>query len=301
MGRVILLIALGWLIPQGAISQTPVGTDPRFSGIPDETITQYDEAADTLLPVPPEMIQDFNQRLRDARAATAHRPAPRQTFSDMNLVSLEPGQAPPTVRLAPRVATVVTFSDITGAPWPVAGFVVGDGANFDIRHPGGVDGQQGPSHLTLAPRAEAGWSNLVVELAGQPIPLALSLQVAPQTPHYRLDIQVMELGPFASVDRGRRPKAPAAGSRELAQYIAAADLPADSREADISDVDSTRVWLRTGPTGTEMIVRTRHVLLGPDWMETLAGPSGVRVYRMPAVEALLFSVDGVTVIARVTP
>ncbi|MCY4006143.1 MAG: hypothetical protein OXE84_04845 [Rhodobacteraceae bacterium] len=273
----------------------------QFSEIPGETQWQYDSAVETLLPVPPEMINEFNRRLRESRRAAAHRPPPLRTLSSVDLVSLEPGQDPPTVRLAPRIATVVTFSDITGEPWPVAGFVVGDQANFDIRHPGGVDGQQGPSHLTMAPLAEAGWSNLVVELAGQPIPIALSLQVEPQAPHYRLDVQIMALGPNAHVDDVLPDRAPAAGSPELAQFIAAADLPDDSLEADVSDVDSTRVWLRGGPSATEMIVRTRHALLGPEWAETMSGPSGIRVYRMPVADALLFSVGGVAVIARVTP
>ena len=264
-------------------------------------LTQYEDAVDAVLPLSPRLIMDFNERVRAARGASQWRPEPDRRSTDADLVSLEPGTMSPTLRLAPGVATVVTFSDATGQPWPVASWVVGDQASFDIHHPGGVDGQQGPSHLTMAPLVEAGWSNLVVELAGQPIPVILSLAIDPAHPHYRLDLQILALGPNAAAfSPSGAGTAPRAGSPELMKYIAAVDLPDGAVETAVENVDGTRVWL-TGKDGGifGIVVRTPHSLIGPTWSEVMSGPGGIRVYRLPLVNSLLFSVGGGTVIARV--
>ncbi|MDE0254114.1 MAG: hypothetical protein OYG32_04895 [Rhodospirillaceae bacterium] len=279
-------------IGAAAAQQPPAGADSR-----------YGEAAESILPVSPALIMDFNERLRAARGAASWRPPPRSVSVDADLASLDPGATPPEVRLAPGVATVVTFSDATGGPWPVAGFVVGDASAFDIRHPGGIDGEQGPSHLTMAPLVEAGWSNLVVELAGAAIPLVLSLGIDPLAPHYRLDIQVLAEGPNARPAREAGSPPPRAGSAWLLRFVAAVDLPAGATELAVPGVGRTRAWLiggrGEGDGGEEtIVVRTEHHLLGPAWSEAMAGTGGLRVYRLPAVDALLFSVDGAATVAR---
>ena len=266
-----------------------------------DRLTQYEDAVDAILPLTPRLIMDFNERVRAARGASQWRPEPVRRSTDADLVSLEPGTMSPALRLAPGVATVVTFSDATGQPWPVVSWVVGDQASFDIHHSGGVDGQQGPSHLTLAPLVEAGWSNLVVELAGQPIPVILSLAIDPAHPHYRLDLQILALGPNAAeFSPSGVATAPRAGSPELMKFIAAVDLPDGATETAVDNVDGTRVWL-TGKDGghSGIVVRTPHSLIGPAWSEVMSGPGGIRVYRLPLVNSLLFSVGGGTVIARV--
>ena len=293
------LMTAGWM----ACAAVP-GAGQTVTAFPDadaDRLTEYEDAVDAIMPLTPWLIMDFNERVRAARGASQWRPEPERRSTDADLVSLEPGTMSPTLRLAPGVATVVTFSDATGQPWPVVSWVVGDQASFDIHHPGGVDGQQGPSHLTMAPLVEAGWSNLVVELAGQPIPVILSLVIDPVHPHYRLDLQILALGPnAASFPTASVAAAPRAGSLELMKYIAAVDLPDGAIETAVENVDGTRVWL-TGKDGghSGIVVRTPHNLIGPPWSEAMSGPGGIRVYRLPLVNSLLFSVGGGTVIARV--
>ena len=275
---------------------------PALGELSGDQVSHYRDALGNLLPVPPSLIRDFHDRqLETRKAAAGGRPAPEAVRSEADLVSLEPGGRPPVVRLAPGIATVINFSDATGQPWPVAGYVIGDRESFDVLHPGGTDGQQGPSHLTAAPLLYGGWTNLVVSLAGQGTPVVLTLMVDLQRPHYRLDVQVMELGPNAAPGRAAAPGPPMAGSRELLRFVAAVDLPGDLAEAPIN-IGGTRVWVSPSAgdgDGRTMWVRTGHPLLGPEWAETLSGPNGVRVYRLPAASMLLFSVEGRTVMARV--
>ncbi len=138
-----------------------------------------------------------------------------------------------------------------------------------------------------------------MSLAGEGTPVVLTLMVDLQRPHYRLDVQVMALGPNAVPTRAGAAGPPMAGSRQLLRFVAAVDLPDGVAEAPI-DIGGTRVWVSlSAGDGRTMWVRTGHALLGPEWVETLSGPNGVRVYRLPAASMLLFSVDGRTVMARV--
>lgn len=288
-----------------ALAGDPAGA--QVAGLPpvddpsDGQVEWYRDALGNLLPVPPSLLRDFNDRLRQHREAAADsRPAPQAIISEADIVSLEPGGMPPVVRLSPGIATVINFSDGTGQPWPVAGFVIGDREGFDVLHPAGVDGMQGPSHLAAAPLRSAGWTNLVVTLAGEATPVVLSLVIDRLKPHYRLDVQVMALGPNAAARPAPAARPPQPGSRQLLRFVAAADLPEGVQEAGIDNVLGTRVWVSpsTGD-GRTMWVRTRHALLGPEWTEVLSGPNGVRVYRLPAASMLLFSVGGRTTMARV--
>ena len=300
-GRTILAVALCLGNQQGLAQQ--VGLPPvnlPVEDLPAEQVRHYRDALGKLLPVPPNVIDDFQGRLLRNRAAAANdRPEPEAVLSEAELVTLEPGGRPPLVRLSPGIATVINFSDATGRPWPVAGYVIGDREAFDVLHPGGVDGQQGPSHLTAAPLRYAGWTNLVVSLAGESTPVVMTLIVDMVRPHYRLDVQVLELGPNADPTPVSARTPPKAGSRQLLQFVAAVDLPEAARETKIN-IGGTRVWVSPPEDGGRtMWVRTSHALLGPEWMEVLSAPNDLRVYRLPAASMLLFSVDGRAVLARV--
>ena len=294
------VVALIMLAGVQAAAQQP-GLPAPGQGQDEQVIRWYQDALGNLLPVPPEMLRDFNRQLETSReAASDARTRPQQVFSEADIVSLEPGGKAPEVRLSPGIATVINFTDATGQPWPVAGFVVGDRDSFDVLHPGGSDGAQGPSHLAASPLRNAGWTNLVVSLAGQATPVVLSLLIDRARPHYRLDVQVMALGPNAVVTAGAAVRPPTPGSRELLRFVAAADLPSEAEEITVASVPGTRVWVSPrGEAGRVMWVRTRHALLGPDWTDVLSGSNGVRVYRLPAASMLLFAVDGRTVMARV--
>ncbi len=288
-----------------ALLAPPAGA--QEAGLPLDSVTReqlelYESAVQSVLPVPPALIDDFHQHLLRVRGAAAKpRRGPPRTRGEADLVSLEPGHPIPVVRLAPGIATVITFADAAGQPWPVAGYVLGDSEGFHVMRQGGVDGQQGPSHVTAAPRREAGWTNLVVTLAGQPIPVNLALTVDPEKPHHRLDVQVMAPGPNSPPGAAALPSAPSAGSSELLRFVAAADVPDAAVETRFDAVPATRVWIDPDTAeGGRMWVRSPHALLGPDWTDVISGPGGVRVYSLsPPAGILLFSVDGVPVTARV--
>ena len=246
---------------------------------------EFDEAVGELLPVSPEEIDGFQESLHDVRSSV-HDRRELEVVSATDLVSLDPGDDPPEVALSPGIATVIVFADATGQPWPVDGYVVGDGEGYDVTQLGTAEGSPA-SHITVAPRKVAGWTNLVVHLQGEARPVILTLQVNPEKVHYRHDIQVLGQGPLARPTIGHQLiEPPRAGNRNMLAFISAVDIPTSARKLEVTGVPDTDIW----SDGETMWVRTRWVLLSPQFQEVMV-LGGIRVYRLPRIATLLFFVN----------
>lgn len=249
----------------------------------------FNDAIETLFPMTPEMLRQFNRIYDESQEAILSRPEPRAVIGS-GLVSLEPGAPPPALNVVPGIASVIGFYDATGKPWPVTQYVVGNGAAFQIIQLG-----QGSNSLTVTPLTRVGWTNIVVVLQDQPTPVVLRVHVGEDSAHYRHDIQVLAMGPFAepvmaaNVDLG-----PRAGNAILLAALTGVDMPPDARAVGIVGANASG-WI----TGGDLYVRSRTALISPSWTESMAGPDGVRVYRLAPSEVLLFSNDGQIVRASV--
>ena len=268
------------LPPLGSVEETTI-----------DNIQEYNRHLQETMPLTPEMIMNWRRQQAAINEAAHGQIRPVVTRNDADIVSLEPGETPPMLRLAPGIATTVVFSDATGQPWPVAGYVIGDSNAFEVFRPPGIDGEPGPSHLTVAPLRPAGWSNLVVTLAGAAIPVVLTLTVDPDSVHYRLDLQVLARGPFAQpqpalVGTGM----PRAGSRRMLDFLVGVDVPPDAEERPVSGAADVKVWVM--PSEDMMVVRTSWPLLSPAFSEVITGSGDVRVYRLPVSSILLLDIRG---------
>lgn len=253
----------------------------------------FDEAVGKLLPVPPEEIDSFQEQLEDVRTAV-HDRRELEVVSATDLVSLDPGDDPPEIALSPGIATVIVFADATGQPWPVDGYVVGDGEGYDVTQLGTAEGKPA-SHITVAPRKVAGWTNLVVHLQGEERPVILTLEINSEKVHYRHDIQVLGQGPLARPTLGHQLiEPPRAGNRSMLAFISAVDIPPTVRKLEVTGVPDTDIW----SDGETMWVRTRWVLLSPQFKEVMV-LGDIRVYRLPRIATLLFFVNEQTRAARV--
>ena len=150
----------------------------------------------------------------------------------------------------------------------------------------------------MAPLRSAGWSNLVVTLAGQALPVVLALVIDPTQVHYRLDLQVLAVGPLARpLPTGVGAAVPRAGGSSLLPFLAGVDMPPTAAESPVTGVAGVRAW-SDGSGG--MIVRTIWPLLSPAHLEVMAGAGDVRVYRLAERRAaLVFYVEGRVVQAMV--
>ncbi len=250
--------------------------------VPDERQTGFEDALKDVFPMTPDMVRDYRNAFRENETAVHFRPYP-EPVNDAALVTLEPGERPVELSVAPGIASVVGFHDAAGEPWPIRQYVLGDGSAFQVAQLGEMS-----SALAVSPLARVGWTNLVIALAGEESPVVLKVIIDSGRAHFRRSIQVMKLGP-GSEDTGGADSAalPAAGSRQMIDALTGAGMGDRSAKVPVSGVDA-QAWTLDG----QLYVRSRHALLSPPWSASLAGPGGIRAYRLDIGSALLFSVDG---------
>ena len=241
----------------------------------------FTDALELAFPMTPDMIRTYRRHLSETERTAQEQVEPR-SLSNAQLVSLDPGTKPPEVMLAPGIATALGIYDASGMPWPIRQYVVGDGEGYQIVQLG-----ENSNTLTISPLRRFGWSNLVIALLGEAQPVVLHLLVTEESAHYRSDIHVTRLGPNASATNATSPWPLArAGDRELLALASGTSFPDATSKLDVQGhpVDA---WLE----GESVLLRTRHPLLSPAWLDSISGPEGIRAYRLPLQSTLLLAVD----------
>ena len=251
---------------------------------PDAKIEGFNEAVRDAFPMTPEMIRRYRQIVQEHERAAQERPEPQQETST-TLVSLEPGEPAPVVKVSPDIASVIGFYDATGEAWPIEQFVMGNDERFNA-----VSLGESANNLVLSPSSRIGFTNLVVKLRGQDKPAIIRINISEDVVDDRYDVQVMKLGPNAqrnNASGGMTETVTEAGNSLLLAGITGVDLPRSAEPVNVAGVDA-RGWL----VGEDLLLRSRHALLSPSWTESMSGPDGVRVYKINPASVALFSVGG---------
>jgi intracellular multiplication protein IcmK len=249
-----------------------------------DRIDGFNAAIEQAFPMTPEMIRQYRKILEETEKASRERPEPKENIST-GMISLEPGEAAPLLTLAPSIASVVGFYDATGAAWPVEQFVLGNGEDFEA-----VTLGEASNNVVMTPQSRIGFTNLVVQLKDQAKPVTLRVNIAEDTADYRYDLQIMQMGPNAKVNNaatGLRTTVTEAGGSMLLSAISGVDIPPTAKPVKVIGVNA-RAWV----LGDELYIRSTHAMLSPSWLESMAGPDGVRVYKISNASAALFNVDG---------
>lgn len=267
--------------PAQAGTSSPLATGREMS--PDR-VEGFNKAIEEAFPMTPDMIRQYRQIFDEQQRAILETDKP-SALVDAGFISLEPGETPSRLQLAPGIASVIGFYDATGAAWPIDQYVVGSGENFEVVQLG-----DNANSLVMTPLTRLGWSNLVVRLRDEPKPVVLHVDVSNSTAHFRHDIQIARMGPNANVNMASARSdrvITEAGDSTLLSVLTRVDIPREAVPASVANV-AAESWA----IGESLFVRSRHALLSPSWTASLAGPDGIRVYQVPLSSMLLFSVDG---------
>lgn len=249
-----------------------------------DRVDGFNKAIEEAFPMTPDMIRQYRQIFDEQQRAILETDKP-SALVDAGFISLEPGETPSRLQLAPGIASVIGFYDATGEAWPIEQFVVGNGENFEVVQLG-----EDANSLVMTPLTRLGWSNLVVRLRDEPKPVVLHVDVSNTTAHFRHDIQIARMGPNANVNMASARSdrvITEAGDSTLLSVLTRVDIPREAVPAAVANV-AAESWA----LGESLFVRSRHALLSPSWTASLAGPDGIRVYQVPLSSMLLFSVDG---------
>jgi intracellular multiplication protein IcmK len=289
----------GGMVSGGSGSQSSEGRGPSAVSATDglatgteatpDRIEGFNAAVQDVFPMTPDMLRRYRDIFEASERAMLEREEPSAKI-DAGFISLEPGETPAQLTVAPGIASVIGIYDATGQAWPISQYVLGSGENFQVIQLG-----DSSNNLAITPLVRIGWTNLVIVLKDEPKPIVMRIEISEGTAHYRHDIQVMRNGPNAvdnlavATDTVRE-----AGSTTLLAALTGVDLPAGTVRVPIRGVDA-RGWM----VGDRLFIRSRHALLSPSWEGSMSGPDGIRVYELNPASVALFSVDGAIVRADV--
>lgn len=285
-------------IPQPASRQNTDVPATQISGdlpAPGQTSPQVEEAANIDSPLSPNEIRELRLRLTDTeRSVSAPVVSVVPRISSLTL-NLSPGASIPLVRTAMNNQSVVTLTDLSGAPWPQSEAPLNASpGNFDVQY------NKGSNMLTITPLRPWAAGNISVYLKGLDVPVIINVtsgetdtRTASQEIDSRLDLRVPRLGPGTA--------APGAPVDKIALHDATLQAfldgipPKDARRLKFQgSVPDTTIW----QTGDDLMVRSR-AMLRDEFEQTLSSADGTHLWKLPVTPLLTFSVNGQSV--HVTP
>ncbi|MDC3181197.1 DotH/IcmK family type IV secretion protein [Gammaproteobacteria bacterium] len=245
----------------------------------------FKSVKESLSPLSTDQIDELKELYKSInRSSNLENNPPTPTFSSIT-VDLQPGSAPPAIRLAAGLVSSLVFVDVTGAPWPIRAYDVGDPTNFNIVwNQNGEDETSMTNTLLMQPMSLYKDGNLAVMLQGLNTPVMLSLIPGQKEVDYRVDIQVPGRGPFAKESDSLVKISTNPALNQVINNI----TPQGSKLLKVKG-GAARAWL----FGDVMYVRTALPIVSPAWNATMRGAGGtVSAYELPKSPVILVMDNG---------
>lgn len=253
----------------------------------DQRSKAFEGALNNIFPMTPQQIQEVMRRMNEAQDAGRAPPEPDPNpIVKIEDVPLDPGVAPPVIRVAIGYVTTVNILDVTGQPWPIQDVVVG--GNFQVTGPN-------DAHvLRLIPQTRFGRGNLSVRLVGLSTPITFRVESGGKEVYYRYDARITQTGPDAKqplIDKGFTGQA---GDPTLMTVLSGI-APKDAKKLGVSGADGrTRAW----KINDLIYLRTPLTLLSPGWDASVRSADGTNVYVLQETPVLMLSDNGQMVRGR---
>ena len=290
-----LILALPPSLAAAAEPANPADSpaEPAESDVwPEHALPDADAARQgrSALPFTQEQIETLGRLLRQTQRASA-RGAGAPPQGRIRRIRLDaPGDGRiPAIALRLGYTTVLSFTGMTGAPWPIAEAVL----DSRFLPPGQETAPEAPDtgagHLLyLAPRQAYLDGNAVVTLTGLAEPMVLALHGTGGAADFRVDIRLAIPGPNADPSALAQPEGFHTGDPVLLGLLGGAVPPDAERLAVDGGGQGGRAWR----LGGDLLLVTRAHLLSPGPWAAERGPSGRWAYRLPDTPQAVVSADG---------
>lgn len=240
----------------------------------------------SLVPMNEEQLRALRKILDRQALILAEPPsgiAPRPITRSVSL-SLRPGEEIPRLRLFPGNATSITFSDVTGAPWPIQSVTVGNPQAFAASEAG----ERGQTNMLvvspLTQRIVA--NNIVVALAGHPVPVVIGIEAGGEEVDFRVDMTVRARGPKAAPQIVQTSAISPTNDRVIQAFLDGVP-PRESVSLRTNNRD-VEVWRFSG----KMYVRAPFEMMSPAYEARARNVSGTNVFILGETPVLLMSENG---------
>lgn len=252
----------------------------------------FDQALKQLLPLKPREIRstlEHYDRTVESTELPVH-PYPRPESVVQN-ISLDPGVAPLTVKLAYGYVSTLSILDSSGAPWPIEDISwVGD---FKIVE-STVD--ETTHMLRVSPESKFAHGNVSMRLVDLDAPVIMTFETGRDVVHYRFDAVVPKRGPGAKTPLISNGITLTAGDPDMSIALSGV-VPQGAETLTVSGVDGrTTAYVYNGMT----YVRTPLTLLSPGWDSSVTSADGTKIYALEETPVILLSDRGRMVRARLT-
>jgi intracellular multiplication protein IcmK len=250
----------------------------------------YDAAITGLLPMKPgeirKLLETYDKTQQAVEVPIYPYPKPEVVVED---ISLDPGVAPPEIKVATGHVTTLNFLDVTGAPWPVSD--VSWAGNFEIVQP-----EQGGSVMRITPMSEFAYGNMSIRLVGLTTPITFELKTHRDVVQYRFDARIQGNGPDAKPQVMQGGASLSAGNSIMSSILDGV-APNGAQRMTVTGVDG-----RTSAYKLEdlMYLRTPLTLLSPGWQSSVSSGDGTNVYELHDAPVVLLSDEGQVVRARLS-
>jgi intracellular multiplication protein IcmK len=243
----------------------------------------FQKALQDAMPMTPDQIREYRKRLDEGRRATVAPLSPAAPRTRQIAMTLKPGEETPSLYVRPGTVSTMTFSDITGRPWPVMSVVTGNPTAYVAQSAG----EEGKSNIiVVSPVQEHIVSNLVVTLVGHPVPVTLVLDPDQAATDYRLDVRIASRGPNAAIDIVGVSSLTATNDMTMVKFLDGV-APNGARRMNTTSTD-VEAWRFEDL----LYVRTTGDVLSPSYTGRSQNVSGVNVFVMADTPVVLLSKDG---------
>ncbi len=232
------------------------------------------------LPMRPDQLVTLRKELDKSKLAVSTTPsAPPTPVSSTLTVDLSPGSPSPVIRLATGFVSSLVFLDVTGQPWQIADYSLGNSRDFNIQW------DQKTNTMFMQSTKDYASGNMAVRLAKFDTPIMISLVTGQKVVDFRIDLHVKARGPKAIIP------------------ILEANLPVSAKSTLLTTLDGVppqnsveievvgnygRAWLHNG----KLLFRTKLNLLSPAWTAKVSSADGTKVYELCKTPVLLASKNG---------
>lgn len=233
---------------------------------------EFNAALKAVAPLNDGMIREYRTiQKKHAESGTEYVGPQNKMISRSISLSLDAGEEPPMIHLAAGLASALTFSDRTGAQWPVLSVTTGNPDQFKVIE---ADEKGRGNMLVISPTTAAGTSNLVVMLVGLPVPVIFNIETSHGNIDGRLDVSIRKNGPNAHVDMAEGSSLEPTNDGDVQGFVDGLP-PKGAKKLPSSDSDVEAWHYRDN-----MFIRTHYTLLSPAYIGKASSVSGEHVYTL---------------------